>query len=116
MRRMRWMGGLAVAVTSALAAAPAALAGTYEVRSCGAPGAGGANKSWAAGYTDLNGNGHPEQFNVVAQCPGSPSILAMQSKNAAGVDATWTSAGFFELNTGTDDLRLRELTLWRWGL
>ncbi|HEX8104664.1 MAG TPA: hypothetical protein VF533_18750 [Solirubrobacteraceae bacterium] len=116
MRRAKWMCALAAAVVAAAGLPAAATAGTYTVRSCGAPGAGGANKAWTTGFTDLGGNAHPEQFNVVAQCPGNPSVLAMQSKNAAGVDATWTSSGYFQLDTGSDDLRLRELTLWRWGL
>jgi hypothetical protein len=70
----------------------------------------------ADGLTDFNGNGNKDFFNVVAQCPGDPTILAIQSKNQAGVDATGRPPATGRMNTGTEDLRITGLSIWRWGL
>ena len=46
---MRGVVGALVVLATAAVGVPAASAGTYDVVSCGAPGAGGINRAWRAG-------------------------------------------------------------------
>jgi hypothetical protein len=58
------------------ASAPAAWAGTYDVVSCGAPGAGGVNKAWVSALGDLRGfnpdapEANPNDFDFGIECAG----------------------------------------------
>ena len=65
---MRGVAGMVVAAATLLAGVPTASAGTYDVVSCGAPGAGGVNRAWRpeCGGFDLDGDhAHPAGSRLV---------------------------------------------------
>src|SRR5918998_482112 len=94
------------ALTAALCLAPAgpAAAGTYDVVACGAPGAGGANRSWTGRADDP---GSLEVANCGAALFGGSS--AQPNRTAPFfTSASWT----FTAPSGT---RISRLVAWRWG-
>jgi hypothetical protein len=103
-----------VAATLAFLAPAGARAGTYDVVSCRAPGAGGINAAWTPGYGALDPNPTPEQFDVIRECPGPRTFLLARSKAQDGVDAFWAHSAFlrFEAPPTTSISRIR---LWRHG-
>ena len=50
---MRGLVGALVVAATAVGGTPVAEAGTYDVVSCGAPGAGGVNRAWTGGVRGL---------------------------------------------------------------
>ena len=71
---MRGVVGALVVAATAVAGVPVASAGTYDVVSCGAPGAGGVNRAWqpeSAGSRPADGR------------PGSRRILRPRSRTSA---------------------------------
>jgi hypothetical protein len=100
-------------VVLALLAPAGARAGTYDVVSCRAPGAGGVNLAWEAAYGAFD-TPTPEQFDVYAECPGARTFLLARSKAQAGIVAYWAHSAYFrfEAPQGTTITRLR---LWRHG-
>jgi hypothetical protein len=103
-RMRRWTAAVAVMGASLLFAAPAP-AGTYDVLSCGAPGAGGVNRAWGA-KVDVPG------VYDVANC-GS-ELFAAGSAAPNQTAPYFTSANWeFVAPTGT---RISRLVTWRYGL
>ena len=103
MRRQWWAAGLA-ALAMPAAAAPAS-AGTYDVVSCGARGAGGVNHAWQVipGFDD-------RFFDVVAELPGAPAF----SERRPGVIApNFTGAGY-QLSAPQGAI-LDRMVIWRTG-
>ncbi len=113
MRRVAGMAGLA-ALLVLVVGAPAAWAGTYDVVSCGAPGAAGVNKAWTPGLDSLNGTQMAAAFDFIAECPGTGTSLVAQSKQAPGVVAHWSHSAFWELQAPAGTA-IRKIVLWRWG-
>jgi hypothetical protein len=104
--------GAASALVAALAAAPGAWAGTYDVVSCGAPGAAGVNRAWVP---EFGGFGSvppdPSSYQVVDRCPGD---LLAQSAPPPGNAPFLTSGNWvFTAPSGT---RITRLETWRFGV
>ena len=88
-----------------LGAPAAAPAGTYDVVSCGAPGANGVNRAWQS-----YGNFDDRFFDLAPTCPE----LSAWSERRAGVTApNFTGAGF-ELNAPAGAI-LDRMVIWRTG-
>jgi hypothetical protein len=72
---MRGLAAMLVGLAAGAAGAPWAWAGTYDVVSCGAPGAGGVNRAWrpeAGGFDGVDPNNNPVH---VAPAPASYEIV-----------------------------------------
>ena len=114
--RMRGSAGMVVAAAMMLAAVPTASAGTYDVVSCGAPGAGGVNRAWraeAGGFQteSVNIPPDPASYEIADQCP---SQLLVRSAPADGNAPFLTSGNWvFDAPSGT---RLTRLETWRFGV
>jgi hypothetical protein len=103
MRRRGWAAALAV-LGLAWVATPAS-AGTYDVLSCGAPGAGGVNRAWTLypGFDD-------RFWEQVGSCPA----LSATSQPSPGVRAGYfTGAGFHAVAPA--GAILDKLVIWRHG-
>src|SRR3954454_12833749 len=90
----------------ALLAVPApAHAGSYDVVSCGAPGAGGVNKAWrgAPGFD-------ARFYDVAASCPE----LSAWSERRPGVTAPYFTGAGFELLAPAGTV-LDRMVIWRTG-
>lgn len=100
----RWWAVGVVALALPACAAPAS-AGTYDVVSCGAPGAGGVNRAWAV-YPGFDDN----YWEITAGCP----TLKATSEPRPGVVAPYfTGAGFHAVApSGTI---LDKMVVWRHG-
>src|SRR4051812_11026853 len=111
---MRGFTAVAAGLAMAALGAPAASAGTYEVVSCNAPGAGGVNNSWSWGVeafgSSVSGD-DPDHFAVTGSC-SSPTGLRGGS-NAFASASRWGLIGRFRFvaPAGTD---IRRVTLWRY--
>jgi hypothetical protein len=106
----------AVTLALALAAGPApAWAGTYDVVSCGAPGAGGINRAWEP-FVDAFAPDPPEPgfFDYINECPGPRTFLLARSKAAPGVIARWAQSATWRL-TAPAGTKISRVVLWRWG-
>jgi hypothetical protein len=101
----RWTWAAAVAVGASLVAAGPASAGTYDVVSCGAPGAGGVNRAWqvAPDFTDA-------YWNITTSCP---SLGAYSEPNRNVVAPYFTGAGF-QLDAPPGAI-LDRMVIWRHG-
>lgn len=101
--------------------APGASAGTYEVVSCGAPGAGGVNLAWTPEFTSFTNpnNGQyfapePERYDLVDYCGASKPGLEARPKETLGDNGFLRGAQWrFDAPAGT---RLTRLTVWRFGV
>src|SRR4051794_29611126 len=103
MRRGFWAG--CVALVAALVGAAPANAGSYDVVSCGAPGARGVNHAWNALAWDAR------FWDVTPNCP---ALSVFSHVVPGGVTVpNWTGAGF-ELNAPAGAV-LDRLIIWRWG-
>src|SRR4051794_39040929 len=105
----------ALLVIVALLWAPAAAhAGTYDVVSCNAPGAGGVNRSWAPTYTAINQPPRPEMYDVYDDCAGAAHGLVANSHNgnAEYGNAPFLTGGvwMFSAPAGTT---ITHATVWR---
>ncbi len=111
---MRGLGVLFVMAATLFPSAPAAVAGTYDVVSCRAPGAGGVNSAWAPLLSALDGSQQPEGFDLIYDCPGASSQLVARSAARAGQDAFWLHSAnhHFTAPAGT---AITKLVIWRWG-
>jgi hypothetical protein len=111
---MRGLAGMVVVAATLLAGAPVAVAGTYDVVSCRAPGAGGVNSAWTPLLSALNGSQQPEGFDLIYDCPGAGSQLVARSAARAGQDAFWLHSAnhHFAAPAGT---AITKLVIWRWG-
>ena len=111
---MRGVAGIVVVAATMLAAVPAASAGTYNVVSCGAPGAGGVNRAWRAEFGGFPPNVEPEPsaYQVLDQCPAQ---LFVSSAPPDGTTAPFLTSGnwVFDAPAGT---RLTRLETWRFGV
>jgi hypothetical protein len=97
-----------------LTATPA-LAGTYDVVSCGAPGAGGVNAAWVAGLDSYGGNANePGSFDFISECPGPRTFLLARSRASVGAPAGWARSAFWRFDAPAP-LRISRIVLWRWG-
>lgn len=110
----RWRLGLLVTLASLSTAAPA-WAGSYDVVSCGAPGAGGINRAWVAGLDSYGGNANePGSFDFINECPGARTFLLARSRASVGAPAGWARSAFWRLDAPAP-LRISRVVLWRWG-
>jgi hypothetical protein len=101
--RRRWT--LPLLALALLTAAAPARAGTYDVVSCGAPGANGVNRAW-----QVAGDFDDRFFDVAPACPQ----LSALSEPRAGVTApNFTGAGY-ELNAPSGAI-LDRMVIWRTG-
>lgn len=107
----RW--AVAAVAAGLLAPAPAA-AGTYDVVSCNAPGAGGVNNAWSGQFTSFNNDPEPQYFDVIDDCRGGEGGLIARSKiGGEGRAGFLRGAGWiFDAPAGTVITRA---TIWRWG-
>jgi hypothetical protein len=106
-------GALVVAATAALGV-PVAAAGTYDVVSCGAPGAGGINRAWraeASGYPPSGISPDPSSYVIADQC-GSQLLIQTAPPPA---NAPFLTGGnwIFDAPAGT---RITRLETWRFGV
>src|SRR5829696_1726370 len=100
--RRSWIG--VVLAAPCLACAIPAEAGTYDVVSCGAPGAGGANRAWTGRADD------PSSLEV-ANC--GAALFGGSSAQPNRTAPFFTSASWtFTAPSGT---RIARLVAWRWG-
>lgn len=77
MRRATGTLGVLAGLLVGLAGAPGAWAGTFEVASCGAPGADGINSAWIGRATGFGTAPQPEMYDIQDACgSGSPELLA----------------------------------------
>ncbi len=107
MRKGPWAACVAaIAAIAALAGAGPAQAGSYDVVSCGAPGAGGVNHAWRALAFD------DRFWNVTPRCPAL-SVTSEPSPGNATRIPNWEGAGF-ELVAPPGAL-LDHVTIWRYG-
>jgi hypothetical protein len=98
-----WAG--CVALVAALAGASSAYAGSYQVVSCGAPGARGVNHAWTTLDYDAR------FWDVAASCP---ALTVYSNRTPGGVTVpNWSGAGF-EINAPAGAV-LDDLVIWRWG-
>ena len=106
------LAGLAAAAFFAVPVA--AHAGTYDVVTCNAPGAGGVNRSWTPEYTAFQGAAHPEMYDVFDDCAGAQGGLVANSHNgnAEYGNAPFLTGGVwrFSAPAGTT---ISHITLWR---
>ena len=111
---MRGLAGMVVACAALLVAVPSASAGTYNVVSCRAPGAGGVNAAWTPLLDSFNHTTQPEGFELVYDCPGGGSQLTARSAARGGQDAYWSHSAnhHFAAPAGT---AITKLVIWRWG-
>jgi hypothetical protein len=115
---MRGLAGMVVIAATMLAGAPSASAGTYDVVSCGAPGAGGVNRAWRpqfAGFDD--GQGHhqdpdPTSYEIADQCPAQ---LLVRSSTTKTTNAPFLTSGNWVLDAPSGD-RITRLETWRFGV
>lgn len=109
---MRGLVGVLVVAATALVSVPVAAAGTYDVVSCGAPGAGGINRAWRA---DVYGvppiAADPASYTIADQCGTQLFIgTAPPPANAPFLTgASWV----FDAPAGT---RISQLETWRFGV
>jgi hypothetical protein len=103
MRRGWWAAGLAA--LALLGAAAPATAGTYDVVSCGAPGANGVNRAWEVipGFDD--------RFWDIA--PSCPELSAWSERRPGVVAPNFTGAGF-QLSAPPGAM-LDRMVIWRTG-
>ena len=97
--------GAAIAAIETLAGAGAAPAGTYDVVSCGAPGANGVNRAWQVypGFDD-------HFWDIKASCP---ALTALSEPRPGVVAPNFTGAGFhFKAPAGAT---LDRMVIWRTG-
>jgi hypothetical protein len=101
---MRGWGAALIVLVLGCAAAPAS-AGTYDVVSCGAPGAGGVNRAWTLtpGFDD-------RYWNQVASCPA----LSATSEPTPGVRAGYFTGTGFHVVAPTGAM-LDKIVIWRHG-
>ena len=115
MARMRTVVRTGLITASLALLAPAgARAGTYDVVSCRAPGAGGINAAWKVGYGALDPTPTPEHFDVVQECPGPHTFLLARSKGQDGVDAFWAHSAFFRIDA-PPRTAISRIRIWRHG-
>jgi hypothetical protein len=98
-------GGLSAAVVALLGGPAEAPAGTYDVVSCGAPGAGGVNRAWQVA-PDLD----DRFWDIDATCPE----LSAWSERRAGVMAPNFSGAGFQLVAPAGTV-LDKMVIWRTG-
>ena len=81
---MRGLAGMVVAAAAMLTAVPGASAGSYDVVSCGAPGAGGVNGAWRVEYGGFPPDVQPDpsSYQVIDQCPTQLFIRALRGPTA----------------------------------
>jgi hypothetical protein len=98
-------GAALIAGIAALAGAAPAGAGTYDVVSCGAPGAGGVNRAWqvAPRFDD-------RFWDLTASCP---ELAAWSERRPGAVAPNFTGAGF-ELKAPPGAI-LDRMVIWRTG-
>jgi hypothetical protein len=114
MTPVRW-GVVAVVALAFAAAATPATAGTYDVVSCAAPGAGGINRAWVAGLGAYPpAPTEPGSFDFIDECPGPRTFLLARSRASVGGPAGWARSAFWQL-TAPDGTRISRIVLWRWG-
>jgi hypothetical protein len=105
-----------VAAALALLAPAVAQAGTYDVVSCRAPGAGGVNSAWEAQYGAW-GNPNPGvegMFDLFAECPGERTFLLARSRAQRGIGANFLHSAFFRFDAPADTA-ITKLRMWRHG-
>ena len=114
---MRGVVGALVVAATAVAGVPVAVAGTYDVVSCGAPGAGGVNRAWQpefGGFTDgtVTVPPDPSSYVIADQCP---SQLLISSAPPDGTTAPFLTSGNWVF-TAPSGNRITRLETWRFGV
>ena len=100
----RWLAG-GIALLAMLAGTGTASAGTYEVVSCGAPGANGVNGAW-----QVLPSSDDSYYDVAASCPE----LSAWSERRPGVTAPYFSGAGFRV-TAPAGATLDRMVIWRTG-
>ena len=106
------MVGALLLVLCAIAAPPPAFAGTYDVVSCGAPGAGGINRAWrpeASGFPP-NVAPDPSSYVISDQCPAQ--LLIQTAPPPANAPFLTGGNWILDAPAGT---RITRLETWRFG-
>jgi len=104
---------LAAALAAAACAAPAASAGTYDVVSCGAPGAGDVNLAWVPEFGGFPPSVPPDpsSYQLADRCLGD---LLVQSSSEADNARFLTGASW--VITAPSGTRITRLETWRFGV
>jgi hypothetical protein len=103
--------------SAALLAAPAAAdAGSYDVVSCNAPGAGGVNRAWVATYSAINQPPRPEMYDVYDDCSGAQGqgglVANSHNGNAEYGNAPFLTGGVWQFNAPAGTV-ISHVTVWR---
>ena len=117
----RWIltgaGLLALAMT-----APAAQAATYDVVSCGAPGAGDSNVAWQPQFTDFTNpnNGQyfgpePQYYDLENACGSSSPRLEARPKVGGEGRAGFLRGAQWRFDA-PDETKITKLVIWRFGV
>src|SRR5690349_9481583 len=109
---MRGLAAVAAGLATAVVSAPAASAGTYDVVSCGAPGAGGVNRAWVPEFTSWpTTQPDPSSYRLLDQCPNqlfvSPAPPSGNARLLTGAQWSFTAPA---------GARLTRLETWRFGV
>jgi hypothetical protein len=111
------VAGMRTAVT-ALAAAmlwpAAAAAGTYDVVSCNAPGAGGVNNAWTPAFTHFGNGPHPEAYDLYDDCRGTERGLVARSHVGGEGNARFLTGAAWQFDAPAGTV-ISRVTVWRHG-
>jgi hypothetical protein len=112
---MRGVAGALVVLATAAVGVPAASAGTYDVVSCGAPGAGGINRAWggeASGFQSGSTNIPPDPSSYVIADQCGTQLLIQTAPPPANAPFLTGGNWTFDAPAGT---RITRLETWRFG-
>ena len=118
---MRALVGALVVVATVGSSAATSWAGTYDVVSCNAPGAGGINRAWKpeyGGFDDPNATPpihippDPSSYQLANQCP---TQLFVSSAPPDGTAAPFLTSGNWVLTAPAGN-RITRLETWRFGV
>jgi hypothetical protein len=111
---MRGLVGALVVAATAMGGTPVAEAGTYDVVSCGAPGAGGINRAWRPEFGGFPPNVPPDpsSYVIADQCP---SQLFISSAPPDGTTAPFLTSGNWVFDAPPGN-RITRLETWRFGV
>lgn len=117
MRRATGTLGVLAGLLAGLAGAPGAWAGTFEVASCGAPGAGGVNSAWLGRPTGFGSQPpQPEMYDIRDACAsGSPELLVQSHVGDGDRGRAKFLTGAEWIVQAPQDARITKLVTWASG-
>jgi hypothetical protein len=103
-----------VAAAAAMLWPAAATAGTYDVVSCNAPGAGGVNNAWTPAFTHFGNGPHPEAYDLFDDCRGTERALVARSHVGGEGNARFLTGAAWEFAAPAGTV-ISRVTVWRHG-